>query len=120
MRDKLKERVAEFSKEVADSHWLDRANRIEDFIMKELAARDVDYTLDDKDLAEIHSAAVNEGLQLSYDSDLHRQSIKFMTFAWSAGVFNWLRSKDMIYFRIGIKKGAPNEPNRNTPSSDRS
>jgi hypothetical protein len=112
MRDNIKQRVVEFSKKVADSHWLERAKLIEDFIMKELDARDADYDLDDKDLAQIHSNAVNEGLQLSYESDLHRQTVKFMTYAWSMGVLRWLRSKDMLYFRVGVRKEAPNDNKR--------
>jgi hypothetical protein len=100
MKSTLKERIQEFSKTLEGTHFLHRERAIEQFITKELNARDVPYTLSDNDLANIHSYTVQESLQIPANTEFATDKTKVLTYAWTRGVCLFLRSRDMLYYQV--------------------
>lgn len=111
MNESLKNRTEAFAKSLTKLHWLDRAKSIEDFILTELKAREVVYTLTPVDLSEIHSNAVRENLSspnIPNDSN-------GLTLWWTMGVLAWLRAKGFVLYYIKYdNKGDTNGKNSNS------
>lgn len=105
MKERLKERIETFSKSLDKAHFLDRARLIQRFIEDELSARDAEYTVTPQDLQLIQDYAIRENLSSTTKPNDSNQ----MAMWWTLGVCNWLRSRNMLYFKLGGQNGVHND-----------
>lgn len=97
MKDKLKDKITDLAKEVAKTHFLDKAFLIERFIQEELGVRDEEYLITEQDVTDIKGYAAKE-------FDTHG----ILPLAYIEGVLAWLRSKDMLHYIVKLD-GNPHE-----------
>lgn len=57
-----------------------------------------------QDLMHIHTLAVNNCIQLPFDSNLMKDNNKVQAYSWTSAVVNWLNSKDLLDIEVDIDK----------------
>lgn len=62
-----------------------------------------------QDLANLHSMAVQACIELSKNSEFHKDNHKLQAYSYAVAMVNLLNSKNVVYLDIDIEKGTKDD-----------